>query len=59
MLGLGIIAFGGTSLIALALGIAGLVQRDRKKIFPILGTVISALMLLGVLFLLLLGVLTD
>jgi hypothetical protein len=30
------------SLVALGLGIGGLIQKDRKKIFSILGTIISA-----------------
>ncbi len=42
-------------LVALVLGIIGLAQRDRKKIFAILGTVFSGLALLGLGGLLLLG----
>ncbi len=34
------------SLVALGLGIGGLLQKDRKKIFAILGTVISAVLIL-------------
>ena len=34
------------SLVALMLGIGGLIQKDRKKIFAILGTVFSAVIIL-------------
>ena len=42
-------------LVALGLGIAGLVQKNRKKLFAILGTVFSGMTLLGVVFLMLIG----
>ncbi len=44
-----------TSLIALGLGIGGLCQKERKKIFAILGTTISTLMILGTLALIAIG----
>ena len=34
------------SMLALGLGIAGLLQKDRKKVFAILGTLLSLLILL-------------
>ena len=33
------------SLVALGVGIAGLIQKDRKKLFAILGTIFSVLMI--------------
>lgn len=55
ILGLLLITFMLAALIALGLGIAGLLQSDRKKIFAILGTVFSALALVCTLFIMLLG----
>lgn len=42
VVGLVLFLFIGLSLVALGLGIAGLMQKDRKKIFAVLGTVFSA-----------------
>jgi hypothetical protein len=42
-------------LVALGLGIAGLIQKNRKKIFAVLGTVFSGMTLVGVGFLMLVG----
>ena len=42
-------------LVALGLGIAGLVQKNRKKLFAILGTVFSGMTLLGVVLLMVIG----
>lgn len=42
-------------LVALGLGIAGLIQKNRKKIFAVLGTVFSGLTIAGVVFLMLVG----
>jgi hypothetical protein len=42
-------------LAALGLGIAGLIQKNRKKIFAVLGTVFSGMTLVGVVFLMLVG----
>ena len=53
--GLLLFAFLFVALAALGLGIAGLVQRDRKKTFAILGTVFSALTILGTISLVILG----
>jgi hypothetical protein len=37
------------------LGIAGLAQKDRKHVFPILGTTINAVTVVGMLFLSVIG----
>ncbi len=42
-----------TSLVALGLGIGGLRQKDRKKLFAILGTIFSAFLICSIGFLLL------
>lgn len=55
VVGLFLIGFLFTALVALGLGIGGLVQRNRKKIFAILGTVFSGLTIVGTLFIMLLG----
>jgi hypothetical protein len=47
--------FLGASLVALGLGIAGLLQKDRKKIFAILGTIFSAVTIVGMIFIVMLG----
>jgi len=41
VLGLGIFAFIGMTLVALGIGIAGLAQKERKKLFAVLGVVFS------------------
>lgn len=56
MVGLAIFGFVGISLIALVLGIVGLFQSDRKKIFALLGTIFSALTILGIAALILIGI---
>ncbi|MGN5518756.1 hypothetical protein VF673_07705 [Halopseudomonas sp. Lyrl_26] len=55
LIGLFLFAFLGAELLALGLGIGGLIQKDRKKIFAILGVVFSATALLITLFILFLG----
>lgn len=55
LIGLFLFAFLGAELVALGLGIGGLLQKDRKKIFAILGVVFSATALLITLFILFLG----
>jgi hypothetical protein len=42
-------------LVALGLGIGGLFQKDRKKIFPILGTIFSTLAIIGIVFVIVIG----
>lgn len=59
LIGIGIIGFLAVSVVGLALGIAALVQTGRKKVFAILGTVFSALVLFGTGFLILLGLLVE
>ncbi len=44
-----------TSVVALGLGIAGLFQRERRKVFPILGTVFSSFTVLGTIFVVMVG----
>lgn len=55
VIGLFIIASLGLCLISIGLGIGGLLQKDRKTIFAILGTVFSGLTLIGTVFLIMLG----
>lgn len=43
------------NLAGLVLGIIGLVQRERKKVFPILGTVLNGLVLAVIAFLIFIG----
>ncbi|MBW2409833.1 MAG: hypothetical protein JRF72_08550 [Deltaproteobacteria bacterium] len=42
-------------IVALGLGIGGLIQKYRKKIFAILGTAFSGMTILGIVFLMLVG----
>ncbi|MFM2480303.1 hypothetical protein [Celerinatantimonas sp. YJH-8] len=55
LIGLFVIIFIFSELVALGLGIAGLCQRDRNKIFAILGTVFSVVALLITMLLALIG----
>lgn len=55
VMGLGIIALLGLNLVAFGIGIGALFQRDRKKIFAILGTVFSSLIFLGCIALFVVG----
>lgn len=55
MVGLFLLLFLGAALVALGLGIGGLLQKERKKIFAILGTVFSAVWLVITFFIMLLG----
>ena len=41
--------------VALGLGIGGLIQKNRNKIFSILGTIFSALTNIGIIFVLVMG----
>jgi hypothetical protein len=43
------------NLVGVGLGIAGLAQKDRKHVFPILGTTINAVTVVGMLFLSVIG----
>ena len=42
-------------LVALGLGIGGLIQKNRSKIFSILGTIFSALTIIGIIFVMVMG----
>lgn len=55
LVGLAFLAAAGLELLALALGIAGWAQRDRKKAFAVLGVVFSGLPLLVLALLVFLG----
>ena len=59
MVGLFILAFLFVSLVALGLGIAGLIQKDRKKVYAIIGTVFSALTFLGTTSLIIIGLIVG
>lgn len=54
---LGMLLIGGivVCLIGLGLGIAGVLQKDRKKIFGVLGLIFNGLIILGVLLLMVIG----
>jgi hypothetical protein len=54
-LGLAMFALCGLSLLALCLGIGGLMQKDRGKTFAVIGVAISSLTLGGIFLLILLG----
>lgn len=55
MVGLFLFASLGATLVALGLGIAGLLQKERKKLFAILGTVFSAVSLVVTIFIMIIG----
>ncbi|MGU5664466.1 hypothetical protein, partial [Aeromonas sanarellii] len=55
IVGLFLFAFLGAALVALGLGIAGLLQKERKKLFAILGTVFSAVSLVVTIFIMIIG----
>lgn len=55
VVGLSLFAFLGMALLALGLGIGGLFQKERKKIFAILGTVFSSISLLSTIFIIIVG----
>lgn len=57
LIGLGLLAALALEVLALALGIAGALQRDRRRLFPILGLVCAVGVLLGTAGLLALGTL--
>lgn len=58
-IGLLMLFTGMAQLVALGLGIAGIVQTGRQKIFGVLGTSFAALSLLGTLFLILIGIAAE
>jgi len=55
MIGLVLALAALAQLVAIGLGIGGLVQTGRKKVFAVLGTVFAAMSLLGALMLMLIG----
>ncbi|EMR13295.1 hypothetical protein MPL1_05964 [Methylophaga lonarensis MPL] len=55
MIGFFLFAFLVTTLIAFGLGIGGLIQKGRKKIFATLGTVFSAVIFVSTVLLLMVG----
>lgn len=54
---LGLLVIGGVMLafVGLVLGIVGLFQSNRKKIFPVIGTIFNFMIIAGVIFLVVLG----
>ena len=56
MVGLFLIAFVFASLIALGLGIGGIFQKERKKIFSVLGMIFSVVTLMCTTFVLIIGI---
>ena len=55
LVGLCLFGFMFLCLVALGLGIAGLCQQDRNKIFAILGTIFSAMTIIGTIGLVIIG----
>ena len=56
ILGCSVIIFGFLEFVALVLGIIGLFQKDRSRTMPVIGVVLSALVLLGTGFIMLIGI---
>jgi hypothetical protein len=58
---LGLLLLGGVlvEFFAIGLGIAGICQRDRKKLFGVLGVVIGSLVLFGILLVIIIGALME
>lgn len=56
VIGLFLFAFLGLDLLALGMGIGGLLQKERKKIFAVLGTIFSAAAIVCTLLLWVLGI---
>lgn len=59
VVGLLLFAFIGTALVATGLGVAGLFQKQRKKIFAILGTVFSLVTVVSTIALITFGMTID
>ncbi|HSR63447.1 MAG TPA: hypothetical protein VLN56_08590 [Gammaproteobacteria bacterium] len=55
ILGLAIIAVLFIDLVALVLGICGMVQKERKKIFAGLGSLLSGILLVGTILVIIIG----
>ena len=56
VIGFGIVLCLVLDLVALGLGISGLLQKDRKKIFALLGTIFSASTIIGASTLIIIGI---
>jgi uncharacterized membrane protein len=59
LIGLLLFLFLGVALVGLVLGVAGLLQKDREKIFAILGVIFSAIAILCPILLVLVGLALD
>ena len=59
MIGLAIIGLLFLNVLSVGLGIGGLLQKERKKIFAILGTVFSSFLILSVIGLMVLGTMVQ
>ena len=59
VIGLLMFLFLGLTMVALGLGIAGIVQKGRKKLFAILGTIFSSLTILLTAFILIIGMTVE
>jgi hypothetical protein len=55
VVGLLLFAIAGVLLVGLGLGIAGLVQKEKKRVFAVLGLVFNSLVILGTLALVVIG----
>jgi hypothetical protein len=56
LIGLFLIGFVFSSLLALGLGIGGLVQQNRRKAMAVVGTVLASVSLIGITFIMMLGI---
>jgi len=59
IVGLFIVSLILADLVALGLGIAGLVQKEKKRLFAVLGTVFSAATIAGTVLLIIAGILME
>jgi hypothetical protein len=55
VLGFGIIGSSALALVGGVLGVVGLFQPKRHKVFPIIGTIFNAILIFGVMFLMCIG----
>ena len=59
VVGLLILAGLASNMLGIALGIGGLFQNDRQKVFPVLGTTLNSATILGIIGLMVLGAMTP
>ncbi len=59
IVGLSVFAVIGMNFVGVGLGIAGLFQSNRLKVFPILGVIFNGLVVLGLIGLMILGAMVD